>query len=96
MAVVKKIGDYEFPSEIKLPQDEDINISWVNSEEVEILLAVTPYECPENYHRHHAQQTTRSNQCIRVPYSMKLRRKHAWCSGSRESATATINDESAT
>ncbi|WP_454440249.1 DUF2586 domain-containing protein [Vibrio bathopelagicus] len=46
MAVVKKIGDYEFPSEIKPPQDEDITISWVNSEEVEILLAVTPYECP--------------------------------------------------
>ncbi|EJL6752225.1 DUF2586 family protein, partial [Vibrio alginolyticus] len=46
MAVVKKIGDYEFPGEIKPPQDDDITITWVNSEEVEILLAVTPYECP--------------------------------------------------
>ncbi|MGF1876669.1 DUF2586 domain-containing protein [Photobacterium frigidiphilum] len=46
MAVVKKIGDYTFPGEIKPPQDDDITIHWVNSEEVEILLAVTPYECP--------------------------------------------------
>ncbi|MFA0607264.1 DUF2586 domain-containing protein [Vibrio amylolyticus] len=46
MAVVKKIGDYEFPGEIKPPLDEDITITWINSEEVEILMAVTPYECP--------------------------------------------------
>ncbi|MEZ9564825.1 DUF2586 domain-containing protein [Vibrio artabrorum] len=46
MAVVTKIGDYEFPGEIKPPKDEDITITWINSEEVEILLAVTPYECP--------------------------------------------------
>ncbi|MEF1213148.1 DUF2586 family protein [Vibrio alginolyticus] len=31
---------------MKPPQDDDITIAWVNSEEVEILLAVTPYECP--------------------------------------------------
>jgi len=46
MAVVTKIGDYEFPGEIKPPLDEDISITWVNSDEVEITLAVTPYECP--------------------------------------------------
>jgi len=46
MATVKKIGDYEFPGEIKPPLDEDITITWITDEEVEILLAVTPYECP--------------------------------------------------
>ena len=46
MAVVTKIGDYEFPGEIKPPLDEDITITWVSSDEVEITLAVTPYECP--------------------------------------------------
>mgnify|MGYP001209331118 CR=1 FL=1 len=46
MAIVKKIGDYEFPGEIKAPLDEDITITWISSDEVEILLAVTPYECP--------------------------------------------------
>ena len=46
MAIAKKIGDYEFPGEIKPPLDEDITITWINSDEVEILLAVTPYECP--------------------------------------------------
>lgn len=46
MAVTTKIGDYEFPGEIKPPLDEDITITWISSDEVEILLAVTPYECP--------------------------------------------------
>ena len=46
MAITKKIGDIEFPGEIKAPLDEDISITWINSEEVEIILAVTPYECP--------------------------------------------------
>ncbi|WP_456297305.1 DUF2586 domain-containing protein [Vibrio sp. AK197] len=46
MAVVSKIGDYEFPGEIKPPEDGDITITWASNEEVEILLAVQPYECP--------------------------------------------------
>lgn len=46
MAVSQKIGDYEFPGEIKPPREEDITITWINSEEVEILLSVSPYECP--------------------------------------------------
>ena len=46
MAITQTIGDYEFPGEIKPPLDEDITITWINSDEVEILLAVTPYECP--------------------------------------------------
>lgn len=46
MAVITKIGDYEFPGEIKPPLDEDINITWLSSDEVDITLSVTPYECP--------------------------------------------------
>ena len=46
MAVITKIGDYEFPGEIKPPEDDDITITWISSDEVEILLAVQPYECP--------------------------------------------------
>ncbi|MBB1272532.1 DUF2586 domain-containing protein [Psychromonas sp. SR45-3] len=46
MAITKLIGDYEFPGEIYPPEDDDIVITWVNSEEVEILLAVQPYDCP--------------------------------------------------
>ena len=46
MAIITTIGDYAFPGEIKPPLDEDITITWINSDEVEILLAVTPYECP--------------------------------------------------
>lgn len=46
MAITAKIGDYEFPGEIKPPQDEDISITWISADEVQILMAVTPYECP--------------------------------------------------
>ncbi|WP_019615486.1 DUF2586 domain-containing protein [Psychromonas ossibalaenae] len=46
MAISTIIGDYTFPGEIKPPLDEDITITWINSEEIEILMAVTPYECP--------------------------------------------------
>ncbi|RQW64028.1 DUF2586 domain-containing protein [Vibrio viridaestus] len=34
------------PGEIYPPEDDDIQIKWVTSEEVEIYLAVQPYECP--------------------------------------------------
>ena len=46
MAITQKIGDYEFPGEIKPPEDEDITITWISNDEVEIIVAVTPYECP--------------------------------------------------
>lgn len=46
MAITQKIGDYEFPGEIYPPEDDDITITWVSSDEVEILLSVQPYECP--------------------------------------------------
>lgn len=46
MAIVTKIGDIEFPGEIKPPLGEDITLTWINDEELEVLLAVTPYECP--------------------------------------------------
>ncbi len=46
MSLTQKIGDYEFPGEIYPPEDDDITITWINSDEVEILLAVQPYECP--------------------------------------------------
>ncbi|TMX64567.1 DUF2586 domain-containing protein [Vibrio rotiferianus] len=34
------------PGEIKPPQDEDIDIKWVSSTDVEIYMSVRPYECP--------------------------------------------------
>ncbi|NAW86313.1 DUF2586 domain-containing protein [Photobacterium halotolerans] len=34
------------PGEILPPEDDDIQIKWVTSEEVEIYLAVQPYDCP--------------------------------------------------
>ncbi|SJN58757.1 hypothetical protein VR7878_03024 [Vibrio ruber DSM 16370] len=34
------------PGEIYPPEDDDIQIKWVNSTEVEIYMAVQPYECP--------------------------------------------------
>ncbi|MFT6986891.1 MAG: hypothetical protein ACJAT7_002741 [Psychromonas sp.] len=46
MAITTKIGDYEFPGEIKPPLGDDISITWTSSDEVQILMAVTPYECP--------------------------------------------------
>ncbi|WP_375750944.1 DUF2586 domain-containing protein [Vibrio sp. HN007] len=46
MAMITKIGDYEFPGDIKPPKDEDITITWHNSTDVEIMLVVRPYECP--------------------------------------------------
>jgi hypothetical protein len=46
MAITTLIGDYAFPGEIYPPEDDDITITWVSSDEVEILMAVTPYECP--------------------------------------------------
>lgn len=46
MAITTKIGDYEFPGEIYPPADEDITITWISTTEVQILMAVTPYECP--------------------------------------------------
>jgi hypothetical protein len=46
MAITTAIGDYTFPGEIYPPEDDDITMTFINSEEVEILMAVTPYECP--------------------------------------------------
>lgn len=46
MAITQKIGDYEFPGEIYKPEDDDITITWINSDEVNIIIAVQPYECP--------------------------------------------------
>jgi len=46
MAITTEIGDYQFPGEIYPPKDEDISITWISSDEVQILMAVTPYECP--------------------------------------------------
>lgn len=46
MAVSTKIGDETFPGEIKPPRGEDITLTWKSSEELEILIAVSPYECP--------------------------------------------------
>ncbi len=34
------------PGEIYPPEDEDIEIKWVNSTDVEIYMSVQPYECP--------------------------------------------------
>jgi hypothetical protein len=34
------------PGEIYPPEDDDIEINWVSSEEVEIYMSVQPYECP--------------------------------------------------
>ncbi len=34
------------PGEIYPPEDEDIQIKWVNSTDVEIYMSVQPYECP--------------------------------------------------
>lgn len=46
MAITTKIGDYSFPGEIYPPEDEDISITWLSSEEVQVLITVKPYECP--------------------------------------------------
>jgi hypothetical protein len=46
MARNVKIGDYTFPGEIKTPLPDDISITWLDSEHVQIMLKVTPYECP--------------------------------------------------
>ncbi|MDN4696298.1 DUF2586 domain-containing protein [Vibrio parahaemolyticus] len=34
------------PGEIYPPEDEDIDINWVNSTDVEIYMSVQPYDCP--------------------------------------------------
>ncbi|MBF4355096.1 DUF2586 family protein, partial [Vibrio anguillarum] len=34
------------PGEIYPPEDGDIDIKWVSTEEVEIYMSVQPYECP--------------------------------------------------
>jgi hypothetical protein len=46
MAITTTIGDETFPGEIKSPRGEDITLTWINSEELEVFIAVTPYECP--------------------------------------------------
>ena len=46
MSTVVKIGDYQFPGEIMPPEDEDLTITWQDDENVTLILAVQPYDCP--------------------------------------------------
>jgi hypothetical protein len=43
---LREMAKTGLPGEIYPPQDDDIQIKWINSTDVEIYLAVQPYECP--------------------------------------------------